>query len=99
MFVWCQEAEVQEVVPPARWRRGYLFKRALLRGQNNRHFADFRSAAKSIIALPLYAVSLPVLLLLGHHLFMRYLIKIGDHAGKLLGLLGLQLMGDKYLTQ
>jgi hypothetical protein len=76
-----------------------LFKRALLRGQNNRHFADFRGVIKSVIAVPLYGILLPLLLLAGHHLFMRYLIKVGDHAGKLLGLMGLRPMGDKYVTQ
>jgi succinoglycan biosynthesis protein ExoM len=98
VFIWCQEAVVHEFVPPERWRRRYLFKRALLRGQNNRHFADVRGVAKSIIAVPAYGILLPLLLVLGHHLFMRYLIKLGDHAGKLLGLMGLRPMGNKYLA-
>jgi succinoglycan biosynthesis protein ExoM len=98
VFIWCQEAVVHEFVPPQRWSRRYLFKRALLRGQNNRHFADFRGVAKSIIAVPVYGILLPLLLVLGHHLFMRYLIKLGDHAGKLLGLIGFRPMGNKYLA-
>ena len=33
-FVWCNEAVVYETVPPSRWTRSYMLKRALLRGRN-----------------------------------------------------------------
>jgi glycosyltransferase involved in cell wall biosynthesis len=97
-FAWCDEAIVSEIVPPARWSRHYLFRRAFLRGRNGSHFADFFSAVKSIIAIPLYLILLPFLLLAGYHLFVRFLMKIGDHSGKIFGLIGLNLMGDKYLA-
>jgi len=98
-FLWCNEAVVHEVIPPARCRRLYLLRRALLRGQNNRHFADAESVARSIIALPLYLMLLPFLLLMGQHFFMQYLMKIGDHAGNLLGVAGVIFMGKKYLNE
>jgi hypothetical protein len=98
VFTWCNEAVVHEVVPPERWKRGYLLKRALLRGQNEKHLADYRSIAKSVVAVPLYAFLLPFLLLLGQHFFMKYLIRLLDHAGKLLAMLGLKPLGDKYLN-
>ena len=97
-FVWCDEAIVSEIIPPARWKRRYLLRRALLRGRNGHHFADFASVLKSIVALPLYLLLLPFLLLAGQHLFVRYLMKIGDHAGKLMGILRLRVLGDKYLA-
>lgn len=96
-FVWCNEAIVYEVVPPERWTRWYLLKRALLRGQNQRLLLDFRSIAKSIVAVPLYAVTLPVTLLAGQHVFMRYTIRLFDHAGKLLAACGMRPLGEKYL--
>src|SRR5688572_11748429 len=34
IFVWCNEAIAYETVPPGRWTRSYMFKRALLRGRN-----------------------------------------------------------------
>ncbi len=34
-FVWCNEAAVYEVVPPQRWKRSVLIKRALQRGRNS----------------------------------------------------------------
>jgi succinoglycan biosynthesis protein ExoM len=95
-FVWCNEAVLRETIPPARWKRGYLLRRALLRGTNNRHFANAHSIAKSIIALPVYLLLLPLLLPAGQHLFVNFLMKIGDHAGKLLGVMGINVMGNKY---
>jgi len=97
-FVWCDEAMVSEIIPPARWKRRYLWRRAWLRGQNNRHFADSRSVAKSVIAIPIYLLLLPFLWLAGQHLFVRFLMKLGDHAGKLFGVLGWKFMGDKYVA-
>jgi succinoglycan biosynthesis protein ExoM len=97
-FVWCNEAVVHEVVPPERWKRTYLLKRALLRGQNERLLLNPRSIVKSMLAVPLYAVMLPFLLVLGHHLFMNYSIRLLDHAGKLLAALGLRPVSGKYLS-
>ena len=98
VFIWCNEAVVNEIVPPERWRRSYLVKKALLQGQNQRHLADFKSVAKSLVAIPVYAILLPVLLLVGQHAFMRYLLKLLDHTGKLVSLVGLKPLGDKYLA-
>jgi len=32
VFIWCGEAAAYEVVPPARWKRTFMLRRALLRG-------------------------------------------------------------------
>lgn len=97
-FIWCDEAMVSEVIPPSRWKTRYLLRRALLRGRNGCGFADAVNIAKSIVAVPLYLGLLPFLSLGGKHLVVRYLMKIGDHTGRLFGLLGLRLMGEKYLA-
>lgn len=85
-FAWCNEAIVHEVVPPSRWKRRVLIKRALLRGRNSyRHPENrFLGVTKAAFAIPIYVIALPFLFLVGHHLFMRYLIKLCDHAGRLL---------------
>lgn len=98
-FIWCNEAVVNEIIPPIRWTRRYLVRRALLRGQNGRQFFDAISVAKSIVAVPLYLLLLPFLLAVGQHFFVRFLIKISDHAGALLSLAGFNLMGSKYLAE
>jgi glycosyltransferase involved in cell wall biosynthesis len=90
-FVWCDEALAYEVVPPSRWSRRFMIHRALLRGRNTfRHPKHrFRNLLKSLIAVPAYALALPVLLLAGHHYFMKYLVKLADHTGRLLASVGL----------
>jgi succinoglycan biosynthesis protein ExoM len=93
-FVWCNEAVVQEEVPPSRWKRRILIKRALLRGRNSfRHpQGRLRNVVKALVAIPIYALALPFLQLGGHHLFMRYLIKLCDHTGRILAAVGLDLV-------
>jgi succinoglycan biosynthesis protein ExoM len=97
-FIWCNEAPVYEVVPPERWKRGYLLRRALLRGQNERHLANARAICKSLVAVPFYTLMLPFLLLVGHHWVMKYMIRLFDHAGLLIGVMGLRPLGTKYIS-
>ena len=96
MFIWCNEAPVHEIVPPERWKRSYLIRRALLRGQSEEHFMGVGSVGKSLVAVPLYALMLPFLALLGQHVFMQYVVRLMDHAGKLMTLVGLKPIGGKY---
>ncbi|MCK6620518.1 MAG: glycosyltransferase family 2 protein [Calditrichaceae bacterium] len=96
-FVWCNEAFVYEVVPPNRWKRSFMIKRALLRGRisllhrKNR----VRGILKSFLAVPAYLILLPLLQIIGHHLFMIYMIKLCDHSGKLLALIGLNPIKER----
>ena len=96
-FVWCAEAPVYESVPPNRWERSFMLKRAIQRGM----IPHFRTSAiiKSCIAVPLYSVMLPFLFVLGHHRFMTYLIKTCDHLGRLLAFFGFRVFADKYLIK
>jgi len=86
-FVWCAEATVHETVPPERFRRTYLLKRALLQGRAP--YNQGWPVAKSLVAAPAYALALSFLPLLGHHVFMRYLIKECYHLGVIFALLGI----------
>ena len=96
-FVWCDEAVVHELVPASRCRRSYLLRRALLRGSNfHKHPSHrIRNMAKSLVAVPCYALALPVLALFGQHVFLKYLIKLLDHASRLLAFLGLSLVTER----
>jgi succinoglycan biosynthesis protein ExoM len=93
-FIWCNEAVAYETVPPSRWTRRYALQRALLRGKNSLKISEGRLVllAKSIIAVPLYAIVLPFSLLAGHHRFMKLLIRCCDHVGRLLAAVGLHPM-------
>jgi len=96
-FVWCDEAEVFEFVPASRCTRRYLLRRAVLRGSNfPKHPTDrAKNALKSIVALPCYTVALPVLAIVGHHVFISYLIKVLDHGSRLLAFAGLPLVSER----
>ena len=99
VFIWCDEAVVYEVVPPIRWTRSFMLKRAFLRGTitlQNPNFGGY-SLAKSAIAVPVYAVALPFALLLGQHRFMDLLVRLCDHLGQLMAFVGITPV-EKYVT-
>src|SRR5215469_9773357 len=91
-FIWCEEAVAYEVVPPIRWKRSFMLKRALLRGAVTPLHSNFsvRDILKSLIAVPAYAIALPFVLISGQHRFMALLIKVCDHLGRLLACLGIR---------
>jgi succinoglycan biosynthesis protein ExoM len=99
-FVWCSDAVVYEVLPPARWKRTYFMRKALLHGSFAARQADcgFTSIVKSIIAVPLYTLGLPFALAAGQHRFMTLLVKICGHAGKLLSLVHIRPIHDEYVS-
>ena len=90
-FIWCNEAIVHEIVPPNRWKRSVMMRRALLRGRNSLRHPQGRwvRLAKAVVAIPLYCLALPFFAVAGHHVLMRYLIKLCDHVGRLLAALGI----------
>jgi glycosyltransferase involved in cell wall biosynthesis len=101
VFVWCHEAIAYEVVPPERWKLSFMVRRALLRGEVARRHATFgvRDIVMSAIALPAYLAALPFALVLGQGRFMLLLIKLFDHAGRLLALVGVNPVKDPYVTE
>jgi succinoglycan biosynthesis protein ExoM len=100
VFIWCNEAPVYETVPPARWKRTYLLRKALLFGSMwaVRDSVPPREIVKSVIAVPAYAAALPFAFVLGHHRFMTLLIKLCHHLGKLLSLVGINPIADMYVS-
>ncbi len=101
VFIWCEEALAYEVVPPARCKRRFLLRRALLRGEVAPLHANFgvRDILKSLVALPAYCVALPFAFLAGQHRFMTLLVKTCDHLGRLLSCLGITPIKVAYVTE
>ena len=97
VFVWCNEAIAYETVLPSRYSRRCMIKRALLRGRISLKFpvGRFRLLGRSAVAVPLYCMALPVLLLLGQHWFMRYCVKLCDHLGRILAVLGINPISER----
>ncbi len=101
VFIWCNEAVAYEVVPPIRWKRTFMLRRALLQGTSSLLHANFGALdiAKSAIAVPVYTAVLPVALVLGHCWYMRCLVKLFSHIGRILGLVGINPIGEPYVTE
>lgn len=101
VFIWCNEALAYEVVPPIRWRRTFILRRALLQGTIsilNRDFGPL-TTAKSVVAVPVYTAALPLTLVLGHHRFMSCLVKLCYHLGRLLALVDINPIREPYITE
>lgn len=96
-FVWSNEAVVYEFVPAARSTRIYLLRRALLRGSNfHKHPTNrLQNILRSLVAVPCYALALPILALFGQHVFLNYLIKLFDHGSRLLSFAGISAVKDR----
>jgi succinoglycan biosynthesis protein ExoM len=101
VFIWCSDGVVFETIPPARWRRSYILRKALLQGATAALQPDCGviNIAKSLIAVPLYLLMVPAALIAGHHYFMRLMIKICDHTGKLLMRIGINPIHEEYVSE
>jgi hypothetical protein len=97
VFVWSNEAIAYESVPPSRWKRSYMLKRALLRGKNGLKLPTGRARvlATSAMAVPIYSLLLLPALILGQHWFMKYCIKFCDHLGRLLAFAGINPVNER----
>jgi glycosyltransferase involved in cell wall biosynthesis len=100
VFVWSDRAIVYEIIPPIRWKRTFMLRKALLRGATARlqPSCTAGSIAKSLIAVPLYMAALPIAFVLGHHRLMIFLVKLFDHLGKVLAALGINPIKEPYVT-
>ncbi len=100
VFIWCDEAVAYEVVPPIRWTRTFMLKRALLRGTiaMQHPTGRRRRVAKAVIAVPVYAAALPFSVLLGQHRFMYVLVRLFDHLGSLLTYVGIKPVKNQLVT-
>jgi succinoglycan biosynthesis protein ExoM len=101
VFIWCNDAVVHEAVPPIRWKRTYMLRRALLRGDTAIRHPSFglTDVAKSVVAVIIYTLALPVAMIAGHHRFMTLLVRLFDHVGKLLALLNMNPIKEPYVTE
>lgn len=99
VFIWCNEAVVYEEVPPSRWKRRYLLRKAMLRGACAA-LPSSRSAmhvGKAIVAVVVYGLGLPFAALLGQHRFMSLLVRLFDHLGMLLAIVGMNPVTEPYV--
>jgi glycosyltransferase involved in cell wall biosynthesis len=101
VFIWCHEAVAYEVVPPIRWKRTFMLKRALLQGTSSLLHPSHgpMQIVKSVIAVPAYTAVLPIALILGQRRCMLCLIKLCDHVGRILASAGINVISAPYITE
>jgi hypothetical protein len=100
VFIWCEEAPVFEVIPPARWKRSFVVRRALFRGVFSFHNQPaFGPVAQSLLATLLYSLALPFALILSHARFMRCVCSLSYHIGRILASLGIDPIKDAYISE
>ncbi|PYR56831.1 MAG: glycosyltransferase family 2 protein [Acidobacteria bacterium] len=100
-FVWCAEAVAYEAVPPLRWNRRFMLRRALLRGTISllHPTVGARHVVRSFVAVPAYLAALPFALCAGQGAFMTCLVKLCDHTGRLLATCGIKPIDEAYVTE
>jgi glycosyltransferase involved in cell wall biosynthesis len=104
-FVWCEEAPAYELVPLERMRLAYHLRRALLQGGislkyglEQNHFAGrVRIGLKSFLAIGIYTLVLPFLLLGGFRPFINCLVKLCHHLGRFSALCGRPILRERKL--
>lgn len=101
VFIWSSDAIVFETIPPARWKRRYILRKAALQGATAALQPNCTAfnIAKSIVAVPLYLLIAPFTLLIGQHVFMALMVKIVDHSGKLLMRMGINPIHEEYVSE
>jgi Glycosyltransferases, probably involved in cell wall biogenesis len=101
VFIWCNEALAHETVPVERTRVWFQLRRALLRGKVSLERPSGRGLGllKSAAAFFIYTLSLPIFLVMGRAMFVKYLIKDFDHIGKLLAWCGIDVVRQKYVVK
>jgi succinoglycan biosynthesis protein ExoM len=96
-FIWCDEAPAWESVPAERFKRSYFLKRGLLRGisEVRTRRPPYSEILKSATAVLIYAVGLPFFIIIGQHVFMKFLMKSCDHLGKIFAFFGIDLLKQR----
>ena len=102
-FVAVEEGAVYETVPPERWTKKYYFRRAIANGFNA-HKAELSQAwslsritrpLKSVLAVCVYAVVIPFTPLLGEHVLVTILEKMGHHLSRLFAIVHIRLLKER----
>lgn len=98
VFVWCDEAEVYETVPPERWSTSFHLKKyfriGTLNGERLRKTgsAGLIGFLKSALAVPVWLIVLLFSFPLGKHVWMRPVLKLAYSGTCLLAYCGLSLL-------
>ena len=85
-FIWSADAVVSETITPARWKRRYILRRAIMQGATAARQSKTTTfnIFKSLTAVLFCLLLVPLALLLGQANFMQLMVKICNHSGNLM---------------
>ena len=100
-FIWCNEAIAYETVSPGRWKKRFLLRKAMLQGACSVLNRERRvyNCAKSLLAISVYAGASPFALIFGQQIFMQIMVKLFDHIGQLLAIIGIDPIRQAYVSE
>ena len=99
-FIWCNEAPVYETVPPDRWKESFYLKKSIriggVRGNTTRlESGRIKHFMKVAIASIIYLFLLPISIVIGRHIFLKYTFKLTYNIGWIFGFVGIPIVSDK----
>ena len=98
IFVWCDEAEAYETIPPERWDINFHFKKYLRIGTINgerlrqKRLAGLMDLMKTIVSLPVWFIVLMLLFPFGKHLWIRPALKLAYSGSCILAYCGYSIL-------
>jgi succinoglycan biosynthesis protein ExoM len=100
-FVWCENAAVYEIVGPERCKKMYHIRRNALNGGNSGQLirknrsSSLLPLLKSGLSVPAFLIILPFSLLIGQHVFMRYLCRTSYNLSRVCSFFGLTFIKER----
>lgn len=101
-FVWCDEAEAYETIPPERWQISFHMKKyfriGVLNGESLRKsgFTGFIGFLKTIVSVTVWSIAFFVMLPFGKHLWIPPILKFAYSVSCVLSYCGLSLEKNRY---
>jgi hypothetical protein len=97
-FIWCQEADVYEVIYPERWKLShYLYRNLMNGGVTGESIGKYslHYFIRSLIALLYYTALLIVSIFIGKHFLYKYFIRVVYDFGRVMGCLGFVFVKER----
>jgi len=102
VFVWCDEAEAYETIPPGRWQISFHIKKFFIigavYGENLRKssFSGFTGFLKTLVSVPVWSIAFFALLPFGKHLWVPPFLKLTYSVSCILSYCGLSSKKNRY---
>jgi succinoglycan biosynthesis protein ExoM len=96
-FIWCREADVYEVIYPARWKLSHYLYRSLMNGGvTGKEYGKYPAyLIRSLVSLFCYTLLLSVSIFNGKHYIYKFFIRVVYDFGRVMGCLAIVLEKER----